>query len=234
MKERPILFSTAMVQAILNGTKTQTRRTKGLETFNEQPDNWKWTCTLTRPNEPAAGRHAFFIDEAANKEVALGAKCPYGVEGDILWVRETWAYSNGIEPYGREYIYKADLVGDNVATTSYRFSFDDDELDSIKYKPSIHMPREASRILLEITKISVERLQDICSADAREEGVIEPDSLRGIFDDGGTIKSYKFGTHPAPVHFFYELWESINGLESWQHNPWVWVVEFKVIQPCTP
>jgi len=116
-------------------------------------------------------------------------KCPYGQPGDRLWVRETFAESrSGV-------IYRAAPM------------FDDCEEGDVswKWKPSIHMPRWASRITLEITAVRVERLQDISEEDAKREGF------------------------PDVVHF-YELWTILNGKESWRANPWVWVVEFKVAQ----
>lgn len=207
MKERPILFSAPMVQAILVGNKTQTRRIV------------KGCIPIGSENSPI-----------------LFERCPYGQVGDQLWVRETFSpiypqdptYNNG-EPIEYDYAatYKhGDRLGDTLGLKK-------------AWKPSIHMPRKASRIQLEITNIRVERLQDISETDARHEGI------KGISKDGNLIKygipdkdGYP-GTDNTgwpwdewcinPIDAYKKLWQSINGAESWQANPWVWVVEFKVI-----
>ncbi len=119
-------------------------------------------------------------------------KCPYGKPGDRLWVRETWCPD--VEPY--TFRYKAD---------------GDEPLE--RWRPSIHIPRWASRITLEVVSVRVERLQNISEDDALAEGI--------TLVERGT----------SPVDQFNKLWESINGPGSWEANPWVWVVEFKRIEP---
>ncbi len=142
--------------------------------------------------------------ESVNGEES-GLRCPYGQPGDRLWVRETWT------PCGP-------LPTDGVL---YRSDFPEGPL-SIKFKPSIHMPRWASRITLDITDVRVERLQDISEADAQAEGCpIECMSPTG--DDSG---SAIYG--PAG---YRALWDTINGHGSWDANPWVWVVEFATASP---
>lgn len=171
-KERPILFSAPMVRAILNGTKTQTRR----------------ACKGQRE---LSNIHDFQLD-----------RCPYGKIGELLWVRETFLQdTNG-------FIYRAD--GD----------FEGNAVILGGWKPSIYMPRWASRINLEVTGIRVERLQDISEEDAIAEGVRITDEYTGCADD---IDSHR--------HAYKFLWESINGKGSWDMNPFVWVVEFMRIQP---
>lgn len=176
MKERPILFSGEMVNAILDGRKTQTRRV-----VKKQPHGaGEWVLQ---------GINWLF----PNVCPYIKLKNPYGVIGDRLWVKETWKCVLG------NVIYKA--------TPNNRIKTD-------KYKPSIYMPRWASRINLEITNIRVERLQDITETEAIAEGV-----------SGG-------GSHPDFwVGAFADLWDSINAKRGygWDANPWVWVVEFKRI-----
>lgn len=177
MKQKPILFSTAMVQAILNGSKTQTRRMVKMYKSDEHPlrQNSEW-----------------FIE---NKT------CPYGKVGELLWVRETFGFDDAI----CHYFYKA--------------NYDESDINHLKgsWKPSIHMPKVACRIWLQITNIRVERLQKITEQDAQNEGATH-DRAIGYGQIGG---SHREG--------FINLWQSINGEQSWQQNPWVWVIEFKRI-----
>ncbi len=215
---KPILFSTAMVQAILAGRKTQTRRATGLAQVNAAPNDWQlcWTQS-TMINGKSVQFGAGFQSKINPKNGAsLGEKCPYGKPGDVLWVRETWANLNAdfpsITPY---YVYKADL--DHK-----------DQHGPITWKPSIHMPKTACRLFLKITNIRVERLQDISEQDAKAEGVIYYGNESGDYknysyndklgDDWGVLTAKKS---------FKSLWGSINGKESWDANPWIWVVEFE-------
>lgn len=199
MKERPILFSGAMIRAILADQKTQTRRAAKPV---KHPDLGH-ICTpgsLVLEREP---QHV--IDRA----------CPYGQTGDRLWVRETWAY--GIHALAADkdedgpFVYAAD------GTTQGRLCE--------RWRPSIHMPRWASRILLEIVSVRVERLQSISEADAEAEGcAAEPcDHKRQSCEDVGCCG-------PTAVGAYRYLWDSINGAGSWASNPWVWVVEFKRVE----
>lgn len=159
MKERPILFSSEMVNAILHGTantkaKTQTRRTKGLEKINHNPDEWEFAELCGTAETP------LFLMELKSMEFLprnTAVSCPYGEKGDRLWVRETWATLD----HGYYVIYKADLDD---------WSHMDSDPEH-KWKPAIHMTRKASRITLEIQDIRVQRLQDITDADAIAEGV---------------------------------------------------------------
>lgn len=198
MKERPILFSGPMVRAILEGRKMQTRRVcKSIicTDLSDMPQH------LTRYGA-----------------VATVAKCPYGQEGDRLWVRETWATygMDALPDQERPLFYRADDVDrDGWATPP-----------DLKWKPSIHMPRWASRITLEVTGVRVERLQDIRAHDAIAEGVEISDLAKlhalALRKQGRNIS--------AAVVEYGILWESINGPGSWDVNPWVWVVEFKRVQ----
>lgn len=222
MKERPILFSASMVRAILNGTKTQTRRV-----VKPQPKKgWDFECPPVfgriTSSHPKNGRFGAFIRRGIGTdfpEIDL-IPCPYGQPGDRLWVRETWAYHvNAIGSVTDEdgpWVYAAD----GGFALQYRLCD--------RWRPSIHMPRVASRITLEVTGVRVERLQDISRADALAEGiVIQPDGGFGLWDG----EHYHY---TDPRESYWSLWESINGPDSWDANPWVWVVEFKHLEGCAP
>lgn len=129
--------------------------------------------------------------------------CPYGVVGDRLWVRETWSVSGKKFRPGGRVVYKAD--GSEALP---------DDTGKKRWIPSIFMPRDACRLLLEIIEIRVERLQDIDDNDAEQEGVSQ----------------YLWGMGFSPIEEFKELWVHINGPQSWIDNPWVWVVTFKKIE----
>ncbi|HEJ4757511.1 hypothetical protein FVA82_11755 [Pseudomonas aeruginosa] len=207
MKERPILFTGPMVRAILEGRKTVTRRV-----VSPQPD---FLGSMVDPNTPFktldAGLHARIT-------------CPYGEPGDRLWVREAWAADAQVDAIapsdlsqGEPIWYPADL---SVRQTGCYM------ISKGRVRPSIHMPRWASRILLEITAVRVERLQDISEEQALAEGVRgEPcDHARQACADIGCWGDTAKGA-------FGFLWESLNGEGSWAANPWVWVVEFKRVTP---
>lgn len=222
MKERPILFSTPMVQAILAGNKTQTRRIikspaknmqeSGQEVIKRNPDNDPWYKDRIWSMRTQQG----LWGDYTNKQFL--EFCPYGQIGDQLWVRETW------QPWKRTNIEYDEWEPLPVS----RF----EEADSIEYrassdslgpwKPSIHMPRSESRIQLEITNIRVERLQDISEADAKAEG-INHCPKRIVKPHSNPVEYIEV----SAKDYFQDLWESINGPESWTANPWVWVIEFK-------
>lgn len=210
MKERPILFSAQMVRAILDGSKTQTRR------------------VIKNTGTYAIEDHHGIIT-AKRERAALATQCRYGQPGDRLWVRETWQgpllESEEQEDEFRQSpdIYKKPgFCAYRATDTLYAIDADGRELG---WRPSIHMPRWASRILLEITGVRVERLADISKDDAMAEGiVIQPDGGFGLADS----THYNFSD---PTDSYCSLWESINGAGSWFENPWVWVVEFKRVTP---
>lgn len=200
MKERPILFSAPMVCALLAGTKTQTRRA-----MRDQ------VCTpgIVRMARPG---YCEIINE--HDVHVPGFYCPYGAPGDRLWVRETWQH----QPGGVIYDAAGGVVDSHEDETIYRASRPH---YPGPWKPSIFMPRWATRLLLEVTEVRVERLQDISEADAMAEGIV---SQHG----GG------WGL-PAGEHFhlydprisYWSLWETINGAGAVDRNPWVWVVSFR-------
>lgn len=213
MKERPILFSAPMVRAILDGRKTQTRRV-----VKPQP-----TMVTDKSIVPWNGDSAVLMRLLYQSQRG----CPYGHPGDRLWVRESgWERPERTAKMMREgadtwprFAYAADDWSDQDRADFKAWGF--------KARPSIHMPRWASRITLEITRVRVERLQEISEADAIAEGVTihngdeSCDCGQRIFNGGGDYTRY------TATSAYRDLWESINGLGSWHPNPWVWVVEFK-------
>jgi hypothetical protein len=190
MKERPILFSAEMVRAILDGRKTQTRRV-----VKPQPDSRFVIC--------GTDDLGFWLEETTTDECGPTFASPYGVPGDRLWVRETWA----IRDCGNRVKIKA---GD--ATMKHRLQYVATDEPPARTstgepfwwnkRPSIFMPRWASRITLEITGIRVERLEDIQLPDARAEGF------------------------ETPAHFT-KYWDKLHGTGNDTLNPWVWVIEFR-------
>ena len=219
MKERPILFSGPMVRAILAGRKTQTRRVVKVGAM--------------KPDELAF----VFDDERGQWEVGLladqgrwahawWARCPYGAPGDRLWVRETFASFRAegqpVTPRDARYVVLRDgaQVYADGKTYPPLAAYAAGAFDAIKWRPSIHMPRWASRITLEVVSVRVERLQSITEEDARAEGV-EPNVLHVLAKTGTD--------HLAS---FELLWDRINGKRApWDSNPWVWAVEFRRVQP---
>ncbi|WP_085731244.1 MULTISPECIES: hypothetical protein [unclassified Pseudomonas] len=255
IKERPILFSAPMVRAILGGRKTVTRRpVKGCQIPVEDAsvaagERHRWMAIAQR--DPRYGFGVFGATEAeCAKELEEFAPCPYGRRGERLWVREAWAADAQVDSIaprdlsqGAPILYPADgairQTGCSMITQG-------------RGRPSIHMPRWACRILLEITDVRVERLQDISEEQARAEGCFFTDYGRKC-GHGGKGWS-EIGDCPAPAEHhpqregwmwaettsheqclgsarnaFGNLWNATGG--NWDANPWVWVVEFKRIQP---
>lgn len=198
MKERPILFSAPMVRAILDGSKTQTRRVvKPLPAADQSP----------QLVVGSSGFH-FVLDQTPMTYPNVRRirwDCPYGQPGDRLWVRETFAKIIGQSGGWIETDYRAtyshgDRLGDSLGIKK-------------RWTPAIHMPRAASRITLEVTGVRVERLQDISEDDAMAEGA--PLST-------GPCTEPEFQSHTLG---YLQLWKSING-DSIDQNPWVWVIDF--------
>ena len=204
MKERPILFNAEMVKAILSGRKTQTRRIIKLD--HERGFQ----------NPVVRGRDG----EVSSVEFGLSHMlCPLGQPGDQLWVRETW--QGPLVDYDEAYsMFKDPKPYQKVENCVYRadggpcpeFTDADDDLRQ-GWRPSIHMPRWASRINLLITGVRVERLDDISQHDARCEGIVDHHNV-------GQEK-----------YLFSRLWRDIYGEESWSDNPWVWVIGFERVAP---
>jgi len=206
VRERPILFSGPMVRAILDGRKTQTRRA-----VKPQPIPYGEASPMANKMHPdAVGKPWIPVGGVFQEEW----RCPYGVVRDRLWVRETWAPHADVPG---EAIYRCDRGGD----------YQDNVTEGFRWRPSIHMPRWASRITLEIVSIRVERLQEISEEDAKAEGTERGvwSQSAGLFmepcdDSDDKHASYRDG--------FGFLWSSIYG--NWDANPWVWVVEFRRVE----
>jgi hypothetical protein len=196
VKERPILFNAPMVRAILNDRKYQTRRIikpqppeHAIEVFDWQHHN--------------LGESGCYYDDMDG--LHFHCKRPYGNVGDLLWVRETWAPMSTFDPSPETgAIYRAD-------------KHPSQRVIPVKWSPSIHMPRWASRITLEITGVSIERLHIISPDDVAAEGV--------EFDMPEL--TVQFGVDVEARYCMSKLWESINGEGSWNLNPWVWVISFE-------
>lgn len=219
MKERPILFSSPMVRAILEGRKTQTRRIMKNKP-NIDPQTGDWLIKNSDDSE-----EVFPIEQWIKIQKML--HCPYGQSGDRLWLRETWRRSDW--PTGHPYEYRATAKQDGTQEDG-------------PWRPSLFMPREACRILLDITNVRVERLRDITDSDAISEGI---ESFRPVPGDGEPVTRYrdymaekkflngksvqKF-PFTSPIDSFFSLWEYINGPESVEQNPFVWAVEFNPIK----
>lgn len=220
-RERPILFSDAMVRAILDGRKTQTRRM-----VKPQPswisEAWHWVCKKL---------DAGYCHTRAEALMRLMLPhCPYGQPGHRLWVRE--AHALMLHADGERVHYRAD--GDNPV---------DWRGNPLRWTPSIHMPRWASRILLEITGVRVERLQQITKKDALAEGVTQrgahysmdwsgvgkPTGIRNV-DGTRALATEAYLGNDNAIGAFATYWENLSGPNSWNANPWVWVVEFKRVK----
>ncbi len=244
-KERPIIFSGEMVCAILDGRKTQTRRVikpqppcdcdvQPEEMSKRTPEGWQ-----------AAGHSGQWWCPCCTGD--WQPRCPYGVPSDRLWIREAfvtgWPTEGGEVMYCDEdgndlpehVWYRADLRhfrgdplrrgwrSDRGAVMDGWTDEDGGHQDNIPWKPSIHMPRWASRILLEITNVRVERVQKISESDAYAEGITEAD-IQAV--------SRRNRKKPGAILAFWDLWNSINAKRGfgWDGNPWVWVITFKRVE----
>ncbi|TLP71321.1 hypothetical protein FEA48_21075 [Pseudomonas nitroreducens] len=225
MKERPILFSGPMVRAILEGRKTITRRV-----MKHQPHE-DASVTVESYNVTVVDRHG---EQQPGPEVfgawwsdgERGCICPHGQPGDRLWVREAWATDAQVDSIAPRELSQGEPIG-YLADSSVRQT-GCAMISQGKGRPSIHMPRWASRILLEITAVRVERLQDITDAQAEDEGVQRPESITDVDVWDGAEREL-FNAMNQPRARFRRLWGDINGPHSWKANPWVWVVELKRI-----
>jgi hypothetical protein len=226
--EKPIIFSTEMIRAILKGQKTQTRRV----IKPQPPDYVDRLCgpglyepaIVNKNGELAPGEPVYGIYDEWGE---WGVKCPYGQPGDTLWVRETWNTSENVRPpINDPFIYRADF--NEYGITKW----------DTKWKPSIHMPREAARIFLRVNNIRVEKLQDITEADARVEGIL---AINGFLLDHSsewckyTVMAAATQGRDRPgvadsIGGFAYIWDRINAKRGygWRTNPWVWVIEFEI------
>lgn len=232
MRERPILFNADMVRAVLDGRKTQTRRVMKVQPESNQFGLRRIIASAERSD---TGKYHWTESNATGNHIRSAPfTCPFGAVGDRLWVKETWSVvshafdDDGLmidyvpdrpakavheKPFGRGY-YSGHAI--YAADGGFTWGDDDGCVDGrSSWKPSIHMPRWASRITLEITGVRVERLHAITLGDiCKELGC-------GLYD-------FRPATYGFKV--WEELWQSIYGADSWQANPWVWVVEFKRVE----
>lgn len=237
---KPILFSTEMVQAILAGRKTQTRRVKGLDEINDNKDIFRYS-----------GNDYFDSDARFYAKFESGLDCSQKPnemyrfvkadikKGDILWVRETFAEVPETA-FGNKFIFKSTF----------------DRTFSGPWKPSLFMPKEAARIFLKVTNVRCERLQDISEEDAISEGIDRFEN--SLFNEtryrdytDGKRRDKDFNKYPEmakqvgyshyggnpwpdwrdPITSFQSLWDSINAKKNpWKSNPWVWVYDFERIE----
>lgn len=214
--ERGMIFNSEMVRAILDGRKTQTRRIMAI-----QPEHSELGLRRVIDSKNGRDNGKYFWSQSDACGLKMRSKvfgCPYGEVGDRIWVRET--YQGPLFDYEHMESYledsskfeKSDFCVYKADGKPAPEFFDADDNLHCCWRPSIHMPRWASRILLEITNVRVERLNAINESDAEAEGITDT-GFGDLLVDG-----YRY------------LWKSIYGDNSWQVNPWVWVIEFKRIE----
>ncbi|CAH1457658.1 MULTISPECIES: hypothetical protein [Klebsiella] len=228
MKERGMIFNSEMVRAILDGRKTQTRRI-----MKVQPESNQLGLLLITDSTKHSdiGKYHWAESNATGNHVRSKLfSCPFGAVGDRIWVRETWSsdfanyYPNDRVWYAADNNRRLDIeVVDGVRGI---YSPESDVHVPFRWQPSIHMPRWASRILLEITNVRVERLNAISEEDARAEGIIDG----GCLNCGEPEPCGCANPEPDATDAFAYLWQSIYGQENWNANPWVWVIEFKRVE----
>ncbi|CUR95145.1 hypothetical protein [Salmonella enterica] len=246
MKERGMIFNREMVRSIIDGRKTQTRRIMAIQTEHSE-------LGLRRVIDSKNGRDngKYFWSQSGACGLKMRSKmfgCPYGEVGDRIWVRETWSDVNldgapAVAYRADDEVY--DLMEDeslldeggsfnyqDPRVCKYQFAaWHSDLISGIEgnWRPSIHMPRWASRITLDITDVRVERLNGISETDAEAEG-IDMEALFDSQDCYDCIADHNMTGRPTAKGAFKYLWESIYGEEGWKSNPWVWVIEFKRVE----
>ena len=200
----PLLFTTDMMVANLEGIKNQTRRGRGLDVINENPDDWQLTNISICAD-------SIFVTFTSKHGSHCTIKCPYGQDGDVLWFREKWRRNEAMTGPPFHWYALNDVYTDP---------------DNEKWKPNMHMPARACRAFGVIEEIRIERLRDISEQDAIDEG-IEAKSLESV---GGLVvyKNYMLVNHyTTPVQSYFSLFESINGGGLTYKNPWLWQVKYK-------
>ncbi|EOV2106221.1 hypothetical protein ACOD9E_005713 [Klebsiella pneumoniae] len=223
MTERGMIFNAEMVRAILDGRKTQTRRI-----MKVQPESNQLGLLLITDSTKHSdiGKYHWAESNATGNHVRSKLfLCPFGAVGDRIWVRETFCPVDDTQYDGEKWV-------DYRATPRYEASHPagwdsaPNDAEALKWRPSIHMPRWASRILLEITDVRVERLNAISEEDARAEGIIDG----GCLNCGEPEPCGCANPEPDATDAFAYLWQSIYGQENWNANPWVWVISFERIE----
>lgn len=226
MKERGMIFNGEMVRALLDGRKTQTRRVMKVqpEPSKSRPGDFWFSSKklesmvhvsdLAPGNSPIVDCHLFFQEHC----------CPFGAVGDRIWVREAFRVHSRATDVAT-LVYKASERNSwTEQTHRVPVAVCNKPATPEKWTPSLHMPRWASRITLEITDVRVERLNSISESDAIAEGLER-------YNDDGIIYYGPFGRGDCrPEVAYRDLWLSIYGAESWQANPWVWVIKFKRVE----
>ncbi|EBC7335392.1 hypothetical protein G6E34_003790 [Salmonella enterica subsp. diarizonae] len=204
MNGRGMIFNAEMVNAILSGRKTQTRR----------PIKWKQTRFTEIAERDDGSLWPWAEDCERGGDIWFA--CPYGEIGDRIWVRETFRVHSRATDVAT-LVYRASVRNSwTEQTHRVPIAVCDKPATPEKWTPSIHMPRWASRILLEITNVRVERLRDLSEEDAKSEGITPP--------AGGVLPGWEYRIN------FRDLWMDIYGTDSWEANPWVWVIEFKRVE----
>lgn len=230
MKQTGLLFTPENYTKCENGSKPITRRLNGLNAVNERPDDWEYGGVNVH------GQHIFYhkTDES-NEGCAKLIRCPYGTVGDRLYVKEA------------HYLYGSWSKVLVKGTVRWRFAYDqsegvrfcDNPPDNIKtariqqgwfLRSPLFMPQWAARLWLELTEVRVERVQEITEEDAKKEGIEYHDG-RGIGHSGYRHSQEHGYVYATARDAFKVLWESINGADSWDLNPWVWVLEYKRVSP---
>jgi hypothetical protein len=256
----PILFSAAMVQALLAGNKTQTRRAikgkTGIEHISEEAESLGAVYDVYRCEDDGElyGPTWLVMDEDKNVECVIG-QCPYGKPGDVLWGRENWRVHSwypddgeivvGFNTDDKETITCYDLNEglfnrlweqscDDLSKAGYEIDADENyseyDVKKLRLRPSIHMPKEAARIWLRVKDVRVEKVQDISEQDAKAEGMVPMwEDEHGNFHVADYRSTAFLGEDGEYKVGFKKVWCDINGKESWETNPWVWVVEFEVL-----
>ncbi|WP_444903794.1 hypothetical protein ACJJIU_00070 [Microbulbifer sp. CnH-101-E] len=247
MKERPILLNGDMVRAILDGRKTQTRRLINPQPFNGVSNEEAIKQIGGLP--PRLSLHQ--VINQAWRSGCADIPCPLGKPCDRLWVRETWwqagdwvsSYPEDDEGHwggSKRIHFAADGNPPNEPNYDHPDGLQNGSFAAAhpyrvwRKRPSIHMPRWASRITLEITTVRVERIQDISEEDAKSEGL----RWHSLYREWGGVELHpdsrpdlpQWRWYDNPVEAFKYLWESINGAGSWDQNPWVWVIEFRRVE----
>ncbi|MBZ7035755.1 hypothetical protein FMK35_25070 [Klebsiella variicola] len=245
MTERGMIFNAEMVRAMLSGRKTQTRRIMKVQPESNQLG--LLLITDSTKHSDIGKYHWAESNATGNHARSKLFSCPFGAVGDRIWVRETWAILGNEDGCCIDWEEKLCKADERSAARIYRASCEQrpgnyglwsipDDADwkphtkdyqyEGAWRPSIHMPRWASRILLEITDVRVERLNAISEEDARAEGIIDG----GCLNCGEPEPCGCANPEPDATDAFAYMWQSIYGQENWNANPWVWVIEFKRVE----